>query len=147
MREIAQRVSIARHLEIGRATRQPSSGLIIEKLPSALTLPNEQRERTTALGLSEIRDIAVILLAIVSLIMALSLLLMVLAVTRLAGTIQQEIQPLLRSLIETINTVKGTTQFVSDAVVRPTAKAAGKTIGVVRFARALANAVTRMKKG
>ena len=99
------------------------------------------------MGLSEIRDIAVILLAIVSLVMALSLLLMVLAVTRLAGTIQQEIQPLLRSLIETSNTVKGTTQFVSDAVVRPTAKAAGKTIGVVRFARALADAVARMKKG
>ena len=98
------------------------------------------------MGLSEIRDVAVIVLAIVSLLMGFSLIIMVLAVVRLAGTIQQEIQPLLRSLVETSNTVKGTTQFVSETVVRPTAKAAGKTIGVFRFARALASMVTRLQK-
>ncbi len=98
------------------------------------------------MGLSEIRDIAVIVLAFVSALMAFSVLFLVLSVVRLAGTIQEEIKPLLRSLTETSNTIKGTTQFVSEAVVRPTAKAAGKTIGILRFARTLADAVTRKKK-
>ena len=98
------------------------------------------------MGLSEIRDIAVIVLAIISLLMGFSLLMLVLAVLRLTGTLQQEIQPLLRSLVETSNMVKGTTQFVSEAVVRPTAKAAGKTVGVIRFARALAGTVARIQK-
>ena len=98
------------------------------------------------MGLSEIRDIAVIVLAFVSALMAFSVLFLVLSVVRLAGSIQEEIKPLLRSLTETSNTIKGTTQFVSEAVVRPTAKAAGKTIGILRFARTLADAVTRKKK-
>ena len=103
-------------------------------------------ERITALGLSEIRDIAVIVLAFVSALMAFSVLFLVLAVVRLASTIQEEIRPLLRSLVETSNTVKGTTQFVSEAVVRPTARAAGKTIGILRFARTMADAVRRIQK-
>ena len=98
------------------------------------------------MGLSEIRDIAVIVLALVSALMAFSVLFLVMAVVRLAGTIREEIKPLLRSLTETSNTVKGTTQFVSDAVVRPTAKAAGRTIGILRFTRALVDAVSRTKK-
>ncbi len=98
------------------------------------------------MGLSDIRDIAVIVLAVVSMLMAFSLLFLVLAVVRLAGTIQQEIQPLLQSLTETSNTIKGTTRFVSDAVVRPTAKAAGKTIGILRFARTIAATVARVQK-
>ncbi len=98
------------------------------------------------MGLSEIRDIAVILLAFISALMAFSVLFLVLAVVRMAGTIQEEIRPLLKSLTETSNTVKGTTQFVSEAVIRPAAKAAGRTMGILRFARTLANAVTRMQK-
>ena len=98
------------------------------------------------MGLSEIRDIAVIVLAFISALMAFSVLFLVLAVVRLAGTLQEEIRPLLRSLTETSNTVKGTTQFVSEAVVRPTAKAAGRTIGILRFARTLADAVRRIQK-
>lgn len=98
------------------------------------------------MGLSEIRDIAVIVLAFISALMAFSVLFLVLAVVRLAGTLQEEIRPLLRSLTETSNTVKGTTQFVSEAVVRPTAKAAGRTIGILRFARTLTAAVRRIQK-
>ena len=98
------------------------------------------------MGLSEIRDIAVIVLAFISALMAFSVLFLVLAVVRLAGTLQEEIRPLLRSLTETSNTVKGTTQFVSEAVVRPTAKAAGRTIGILRFARTLTDAVRRIQK-
>lgn len=98
------------------------------------------------MGLGDIRDIAVIVLALASAFMAFSVLFLVLAVVRLAGTIQEEIKPLLRSLTETSNTVKGTTQFVSEAVVRPTAKAAGRTMGVLRFVRTVADVVVRMKK-
>lgn len=98
------------------------------------------------MGLSEIRDIAVIVLAFISALMAFSVLFLVLAMVRLAGTLQEEIRPLLKSLTETSNTVKGTTQFVSEAVVRPTAKAAGRTIGILRFARTLAAAVRRIQR-
>lgn len=98
------------------------------------------------MGLSDIRDIAVIVLALVSAFMAFSVFFLVLAVVRLAGTIQEEIKPLLRSLTETSNTVKGTTQFVSEAVVRPTAKAAGRTMGVLRFVRTVADVAGRMQK-
>jgi hypothetical protein len=104
------------------------------------------QERVPTLGLSEIRDIAVILLAVVSALMAFSMLFLVMAVIRLAATMQEEIKPLLKSLTETSNTVKGTTQFVSDAVVRPTAVAAGKTIGVLRFVRTIANTAARIRK-
>lgn len=98
------------------------------------------------MGLSDIRDIAVIVLALVSAFMAFSVLFLVLAVVRLAGTMQEEIKPLLRSLTETSNTVKGTTQFVSEAVVRPTAKAAGRTMGVLRFVRTVADVAGRMQR-
>jgi hypothetical protein len=84
-----------------------------------------------------IRDLAVILLAALSLIATLSLVLMVISVWRLVGVLRDEVHPLLRSLAETSETVKGTARFVSETVAKPSARAAGTAVGVLSFVGAL----------
>ena len=84
-----------------------------------------------------LRDIAIIVLALVTIIIGLLLALLLFQIQSLIVLLRDEIKPILRSTNETVSTVKGTTSFVSDAVVRPMIDAASMTAGVVGSLRAL----------
>jgi len=79
-----------------------------------------------------VRDIFIILMALVMLFIGVMLLLLVYQIAALTKMLREEIKPLLEDAEETVNTARGTTEFVSDYVVRPVINAAGTLAGIAR---------------
>ena len=68
---------------------------------------------------SHIRDVLIIIVALESLIIGASLVILVVQLALLLNLLQNEIKPILDSTRETINTMKGTTAFLSEHAVKP----------------------------
>src|SRR4029450_11451528 len=81
-----------------------------------------------------VRDIAIILIAIQTLVIGVLLAVLVWQIWRLVKMIQLEIKPIIADTQETLNTVRGTTTFVSETVVDPIVKTSGT---VMRYRRTL----------
>jgi hypothetical protein len=77
-----------------------------------------------------LRDVAIIVLAVVTMITSILLAVLLFQLQSLTVLLRDEIQPILLSLNETTSTVRGTTTFVSDAVVTPVIKVSGYVSGV-----------------
>lgn len=69
-----------------------------------------------------IRDIFIILAAVVLLFIMLALIVLIVQLARLTNLLQHEIKPILDSTNETVNTVRGTAEFLSDNLVEPVMK-------------------------
>jgi len=80
-----------------------------------------------------LRDIAVIVLVFETLMVIFFLGVMTVLLIYVILTLEREIKPVLDATSETVYTVRGTTTFVSDAVVSPIMKAAS-IVGAVRGA-------------
>ena len=87
---------------------------------------------------SVLRDISIIVLALVTLIIGLFLVVLIFQLQSLIVLLRDEIRPILDSANETANTVRGTTTFVSDAVVTPLIQVASLASGVAQTLRTLA---------
>ncbi|NIS81433.1 MAG: hypothetical protein GTO14_14800 [Anaerolineales bacterium] len=70
-----------------------------------------------------LRDIVIIFLAFEMFVIGLVLILMMIQVARLATMLQNEIKPILDSTNETISTLRGTSQFLSEKMVKPVIRA------------------------
>ena len=70
----------------------------------------------------QIRDVFIILLAFVSLIIGAALVILAIQMAVLTNLIQHEIKPILDATKQTVNTLKGTTTFLSDNLVQPVIK-------------------------
>lgn len=93
---------------------------------------------TTTLTL--VRDIAIIVLALESLVIGFLLILLTIQIRGLAKMLEEEIKPILDSANETVSTVRGTTSFVSDTLVLPLVRAAS-------FATALSRVIGVLRRG
>ena len=82
-------------------------------------------------------DIAIITLALVTAIIGLFLIILIFQLQSLIALLRDEIRPILDSTNETLSTVRGTTTFVSDAVVSPMIHVASLTAGVAQTLRSL----------
>jgi hypothetical protein len=69
-----------------------------------------------------IRDIFIIILAMEGMLMGLALIVLVLQVAALLNLLQNEIQPVVDNANETVTTVRGTAQFISQSMVEPVVK-------------------------
>ena len=87
---------------------------------------------------SVVRDIAIIALALVTLIIGLFLIILIFQLQSLIVLLRDEIKPILDSANQTANTVRGTTTFVSDAVVTPMIQVASIVSGVGQTLKTLA---------
>ena len=85
-----------------------------------------------------LRDVAIIFLAFLSVVIGAMLVALLYQVTMLTLLLRDEIKPLLESVNETMNTVRGTTVFMSENVVEPTIKVASTLSGVWRTLEVLA---------
>lgn len=85
-----------------------------------------------------VRDVAIIFLAFLSIVIGAMLAALLYQVTMLTLLVRDEVKPLLESVNETMNTVRGTTAFMSDSVVQPTIRVASAFSGVRRTLEALA---------
>ncbi len=83
--------------------------------------------------MATIRDIAIIILAVESIITGILLIVLAWQVYRLTKTIREELTPLIRDVDETVRMVKGTTTYLSEKVVSPTIKIS-KTAAFIRRA-------------
>lgn len=81
-----------------------------------------------------VRDVFIILMALVSLFIVVMLAALVYQIAALTRMLREEIKPLLDNAHDTMNTARGTTLFVSDHVVRPVIGAAGALAGLARIA-------------
>jgi hypothetical protein len=80
----------------------------------ALLQPNTPTER--------IRDIFVIVVALETLIIGVALIVLLLQLASLINLLQNEVRPILQSARETVNSVRGTTDFLGETVVEPVIK-------------------------
>jgi hypothetical protein len=84
-----------------------------------------------------IRDIAIIIIALQSIIIGLLLGVLVWQIWRLIKMVQTEIKPILTDAQETVSTVRGTTAFMSDTVVDPVVKTSRTLVGIRRTVQSL----------
>lgn len=84
-----------------------------------------------------LRDAAIIFVAFETLLIGVLLIILMLQVQALLRLLREEIQPMLAAINETLATVRGTTQFVSENVVSPVVKWSGYLAGLRRIARGI----------
>jgi hypothetical protein len=71
---------------------------------------------------ARVRDIFIIFMALESLLLGLVLIILIVQIARLTNLLQNEVKPILESTNETVNTLRGTTTFMSDNLVQPVLK-------------------------
>lgn len=71
---------------------------------------------------ANIRDIFIIFLAFESLIIGAALVILVIQVASLINLLQNEVKPILEATTDTVNTLRGTTEFLSENLVEPVIK-------------------------
>jgi len=79
-----------------------------------------------------VRDIAIIVLALESIVIGVVLVLLLWQVRSLTRLLREEIKPILDSARQTVGTVKGTTNLVSETIVSPAIKVGSLFAGVRR---------------
>ncbi len=85
-----------------------------------------------------IRDIAIIFLAVETIVIGAILIVLIWEVRNLAKMLRNDIKPILQSADETARTVRGTTTFVSDNFVTPFVRVSSFTSGVLQALRIIA---------
>lgn len=89
-----------------------------------------------------LRDAVIVLIGIQSLVTGTAVIVLIVQVARLSALLQNEVRPMLEASNETLQTVRGTTEFLSQKVVRPVVRlnAAGaalrralELVGLARF--------------
>jgi len=78
---------------------------------------------------SQVRDIFIIVLVLESFLIGAALIILIIQLALLSNLLQNEIRPILSSTKETIRTVKGTSQFISERAVRPIVSIGGILAG------------------
>jgi ABC-type dipeptide/oligopeptide/nickel transport system permease component len=85
--------------------------------------------RTQGATMEALRDIMIIVLALESCVFGIVLMLLLLMFIRLINMLEFEIKPILEKTNETLGTVRGTTTFVSNHVVKPVSRATSYVAG------------------
>ena len=86
---------------------------------------------------ARVRDIFIIFMALESLIIGLSLVILIVQLARLINLIQNEIKPIMESTNETMSTLRGTTKFLSDNMVEPVLKLNEYFAGLQQFLKVI----------
>lgn len=76
------------------------------------------------------RDLFIILLAMEGIIMGMALIVLVIQLAALLNILQNEVQPIVDNANETVTTVRGTAQFMSENLVEPVIKTSAFVAGV-----------------
>ncbi len=77
-----------------------------------------------------IRDLFIIVLAMEGMMMGIAMIVLVIQVASLINLLQNEVQPIVDNANDTVSTVKGTTQFVSQNLIEPVVKFSAVAAGV-----------------
>ena len=86
-----------------------------------------------------VRDIFIILLALQMFVIGVALIVLIIQLAMLTNLLQNEVKPILHSTTDTVNTLKGTVQFLSDNMTEPVIKlnssiaSLNKLVGLFKF--------------
>ena len=81
----------------------------------------------------KIRDIFIIVVALESLIIGVALIVLIVQLASLINLLQNEVKPILTATSETVNTLRGTAEFLGENVVEPVIKLNGYLAGMSRM--------------
>ena len=84
-----------------------------------------------------LRDLAIIFLALESIVTLTLLSILIWQIWRLTKMLQTEVLPVIRDAQETVSTVRGTTTFMADNVVSPVVNTTSKVAGARRTLQVL----------
>ena len=90
------------------------------------------RPQTTGETVGKIRDVFVIVMALMSLLIGFAVVVLMVQVASLINLVQNEIRPILKATNETVNTLRGTAEFLGENVVEPVIKLNGYLAGLQR---------------
>lgn len=79
---------------------------------------------------TQIRDIFIIVLSLEFMILGVALVILIIQLAKLINLLQNEVKPILDATTETVNTLKGTTSFLSENLVEPVIKLNGYMAGL-----------------
>jgi hypothetical protein len=82
---------------------------------------------------ANIRDIFIIFMALESLIIGAALVVLIIQVASLINLLQNEVRPILQATTDTVNTLRGTTEFLSENLVEPVIKLNSYLAGLRKF--------------
>src|SRR5829696_7722598 len=80
----------------------------------------------------KIRDVFIIVVALESLVIGVALIVLVVQLASLINLLQNEVRPILKSTNETVNTLRGTAEFLGENMVEPVIKLNGYLAGMNR---------------
>lgn len=89
--------------------------------------------KTDAEYVARIRDVFIIVMALESLLVGAVLVVLIIQIARLTNLLQNEIKPILESTNETVSTLRGTSQFLSDNLVEPVIKLNEYSAGIQKL--------------
>ena len=79
-----------------------------------------------------IRDVFIIVVALESLVIGVALIILIVQLASLINLLQNEVRPILKSTSETVNTLRGTVEFLGENMVEPVIKLNGYLAGMSR---------------
>ena len=106
------------------------AGLVLLSIVVLITVAMLRQDAETT---SKIADVFIVFMALQSLIIGLVLIILIVQLARLINLLQHEIKPIVESTNETVSTLRGTTQFLSDNVSEPVIKINEYMAGVSEF--------------
>lgn len=82
---------------------------------------------------ANVRDIFIIVMAFESLVIGAALVVLIIQIASLVNLLQNEVKPILKSTSETVNALRGTTEFLSENLVEPVIKLNSSIAAMRRF--------------
>lgn len=89
----------------------------------------------TAARVKTVRDLFIIVMGLESILIIFAIAALIIQIARLTNLLQNEVKPILKNTQDTVNTAKGTAQFVSANLTEPLIKASAFMAGVGVFVR------------
>ncbi len=81
----------------------------------------------------KIRDVFIIVVALESLVIGVALIVLIVQLASLINLLQNEVRPILDATSKTVNTLRGTVEFLGEHVVEPVIKLNGYLAGLKRM--------------
>jgi hypothetical protein len=81
----------------------------------------------------QIRDVFIIVVALESLVVGVALIVLIIQMATLINLLQNEVRPILVATNETVNTLRGTVEFLGEEVIEPVMKLSGYLAGLNRM--------------
>lgn len=82
---------------------------------------------------NRIRDVFIIVVALETLVIGVALIVLIVQLASLINLLQNEVRPILHATTDTVNTLRGTAEFLGESVVEPVIKLNGYLAGIQRM--------------